>query len=276
MFEIGRINKLNVQYLDDRGAWFHSEDFRILLPQKEVPAGVGPGDRLEVFVYLNSSGLPTATFTTPAAQVGEFAFLQVSEITRYGAFLDWGLPKELLVPFSEQPERLRPGRRYVVRLYLDDRGRVVASARIDKWLETETITLREGDSVELLLWEFTDLGAKVIIDNRYGGLLYRDEIHKGMRRGDRFTGYVGRLREDGKIDITLRKGGREAVDEAKQQVLAAMERAGFLPLHDGSRPEEIEAALGMSKKTFKKALGGLYKEGRIELSPEGIRPKKRK
>jgi predicted RNA-binding protein (virulence factor B family) len=228
-----------------------------------------------VFVYLNSSGLPTATFTRPAAQVGEFAFLQVTEVTRFGAFLDWGLPKELLVPFSEQPERLRPGRRYVVRLYLDDRGRVVGSARIDKWLESETINLRAGDRVALLLWEFTDLGAKVIIDNRYGGLLYRDEIHKGMHRGDRFPGYVRRVREDGKIDITLRKGGREAVDEAREQVLAALSRDGFLSLHDRSAPQEIEAALGMSKKTFKKAVGGLYKEGRVELTPEGIRLKKK-
>ncbi len=273
MFEIGRINRLKVEFIDDRGAWFHSGDYRALLPKKEVPAGTAPADRLEVFVSLNSTGLPMATLSRPAAQVGEFALLQVSEVTKHGAFLDWGLPKELLVPFSEQPERLRAGRRYLVRLFLDDRGRVVASARIDKWLESEAIELREGDSVALQLWDFTDLGAKVIIDNRYGGLLYRDELHPGMHRGDRFAGYVRRVREDGKVDVTLRKAGREAVEDAKQKLLSAIPGDGFLPLNDRSSPQEIEAVLGMSKKTFKKAVGGLYKQGRIELTPKGVRRK---
>lgn len=275
MLEIGRLNQLKIRELDEHGAWFPTEQFRILLPRHEVPAEAQTGDRLEVFVYLDQAGLPLATLQRPRAQVGEFAFLRVSQVTRVGAFLDWGLPKELLVPFSEQPERMRPGRSYLVKVCLDDRGRVVATARIDACLETEGIDLATGDEVDLILWDFTDLGAKVIIDDFCSGLLYQDEIRPGMKRGQRFTGYVKQVREDGKIDVTLRKSGREETDEAKKALLAALAaRDGFLPLHDKSSPAEIENALGMSKKVFKKAVGGLYKGGCIELEEGGIRVKK--
>lgn len=273
MHEIGRINTLRIHHLDDKGAWLQSDGHRILLPATEVLASMEKGDRLEVFLYQGHSGELLATLKRPKAQVGEFALLKVSAVTRHGAFLDWGLDKELLVPYSEQPERMRVGRNYLVKVTLDNLGRTVASARIDRNLEAETIDLREGQEVELMIWEFTDLGAKVIIDHRYSGLLYRDELLPGQRRGDRFTGYVKRIREDHKIDVGLRRGGVEEVKEAQQAILKALDKDGFLPLHDKSAPLEIKQSLGMSKKLFKKAVGGLYKNRQIELTEKGIRRK---
>ncbi|WP_305043541.1 S1-like domain-containing RNA-binding protein, partial [Geoalkalibacter sp.] len=179
MLELGRINTLKIQAIDGNGAWFAGDQLRILLPARELPSGAAPGDELAVFVYLNSEGLPLATLRQPKAQVGEFAYLQVSQITKYGAFLDWGLDKELLVPFSEQPERMRAGRKYLVKVCLDDRSRLVATARVERCLE-EPPELRLGEEVEILLWEFTDLGVKVIVNDLFPALLYQDEIRPGM------------------------------------------------------------------------------------------------
>lgn len=275
MYDIGRINTLQIHHIDDDGAWLQAGPHRVLLPATEVNTSMKDGDRLEVFLYQNSNGELAATLKQPKAQVGEFALLKVSAVTRHGAFLDWGLDKDLLVPYSEQPERMRVGRNYIVRIYLDNQGRTVATARIDHCLEKEKekIDLREGQEVDLLLWEYTDLGAKVIINHRYGGLLYRDDLLPGQRRGDRFKGYIKRLREDQKIDVSLRRGGVEEVKEAQQTILEALDREGFLPLHDKSSPLEIKQLLGMSKKLFKKAVGGLYKNRLIELTDNGIRRK---
>ncbi len=274
MYEIGRFNTLKIHHIDEEGAWLQAGRYQILLPAAEVTPTMKKGDRLEAFLYRGSSGDVIATLRRPKTQVGEFALLQVSAVTRHGAFLDWGLDKELLVPFSEQPERMRVGRRYMVKVCLDSLGRTVGTARIDRCLETEKIALREGQEVGLTLWEFTDLGAKVIINDLYGGLLYQDELPPGRRRGDRLRGYVKRVREDGKIDVTLKKTGAEGVEEAKAAILAALMPEGFLPLHDQSPPADIRAALGMSKKTFKKAVGGLYKAGKVELTDAGVRLKK--
>lgn len=275
MYDIGRINTLQIHHIDSDGVWLKAGPHRVLLPATEVTPSMKSGDRLEVFLYQDNTGSLVATLKRPKAQVGEFALLKVSATTRHGAFLDWGLEKELLVPYSEQPERMRVGRNYLVGVYLDDKGRTVATARIDHCLEKakENIELCEGQEVDLLLWEYTDLGAKVIINHRYGGLLYRDDLMPGQRRGDQFKGYIKRLREDQKIDVSLRRGGVEEVKEAQQAILKALETEGFLPLHDKSSPLEIKQALGMSKKLFKKAVGGLYKNRRIELANDGIRKK---
>jgi len=273
MFEIGRLNTLQIHHIDDQGAWLKTEQEEILLPATEVTEAMTAGNQLEVFVYLDRNGHLVATLRQPKAQVGEFVLLKVSAISKHGTFLDWGLDKELLVPFSEQPERMRVGRNYLVKVTLDKLGRIVGSARIDRHLETEDIELSEGQQVELLIWEFTDLGAKVIIDHRYGGLLYRDELPPGQRRGDRLKGYVKQIREDYKIDVALRRGGIEEVKEAQQTILEALDKDGFLPLHDKSTPLEIKQSLGLSKKLFKKAVGGLYKQRVIELTAEGIRRK---
>jgi predicted RNA-binding protein (virulence factor B family) len=275
MYEIGRINSLQIHHIDYDGAWLQAGQHRVLLPATEVIASMKDGDRLDVFLYQGSNGELVATLKQPKAQVGEFALLKVSDLTRHGAFLDWGLEKDLLVPYSEQPERMRVGRNYLVMVYLDNLGRTVATARIDHCLEKakEKIDLQEGQEVDLLLWEYTDLGAKVIINHRYGGLLYRDDLMPGQRRGDQFKGYIKRLREDNKIDVALRRGGVEEVKEAQQAILEALDKEGFLPLHDKSSPLEIKQLLGMSKKLFKKAVGGLYKNRQIELADKGIRRK---
>ena len=275
MYDIGRINTLQIHHIDYDGAWLQAGSQHVLLPATEVIPSMKDDDRLEVFLYQGGNGELVATLKHPKAQVGEFALLKVSDVTRHGAFLDWGLEKDLLVPYSEQPEKMRVGRNYIVRVYLDDQGRNVATARIDHCLEKEKekIDLCEGQEVDLLLWEYTDLGAKVIINHRYGGLLYRDDLMPGQRRGDQFKGYIKRLREDNKIDVTLRRGGVEEVKEAQEAILAALEKEGFLPLHDKSSPLEIKQLLGMSKKLFKKAVGGLYKSRQIELADKGIRKK---
>jgi len=273
MLDIGRRNTLTIAAIDQIGAHFHTAAGEVLLPARELPAGSQAGDTLEVFVYQGSAGKLTATLRTPLAQVGQFALLRVAQISKVGAFLDWGLDKDLLVPFSEQPDRMQLGRRYLVKLCLDNRDRIVGTGRIDRCLEPGPGDLKEGDRVELLIWAFTELGVKVIINDTYGGLLYRDELRSGQQRGSRLAGYVKHIREDGKIDVSLRRVGAEGVRDAKQVLLAALEKTSELPLNDQSDAEEIRERLGMSKKTFKKAVGGLYKEGRIELLENGIRLK---
>jgi len=274
MFEIGRMNTLQIDHVDERGVWLRGGEESILLPRREVHGEMKPGDRLSVFVWRESSGDLVATLRRPLAQVGEFALLRVRQVSRPGAFLDWGLEKDLLVPYSEQPERMQVGRKYLVKVCLDILGRMVGTARIDRCLEKEEIDLAEGEEVELVIWEFTDLGAKVIINDLYAGLLYKDDLKGGLKRGGRLKGYVKCLREDRKIDVTLRKGGAEGVEEAKQAILTALRQSDFLALTDQSPPAVIQQVLGVSKKTFKKAVGGLYKAGLVELGDDGLRMKK--
>ncbi|HXV21505.1 MAG TPA: S1-like domain-containing RNA-binding protein [Desulfuromonadales bacterium] len=274
MFEVGRIHALQVDHVDERGAWLLGGGEAILLPRREVSGEIKAGERLSVFVTRESSGSLVATLRRPLAQLGEFALLRVRQVSRPGAFLDWGLEKDLLVPYSEQPERMQVGRNYLVKVCLDSLGRLVGTARIDRCLEKEEIDLAEGEKVELVIWEFTDLGARVIINDLYAGLLYKDELKGGLKRGDRLKGYVKRLREDRKVDVTLSRGGAEGMEEAKAVLLAALRQSDFLPLHDQSPPAVIQQVLGISKKTFKKAVGGLYKAGLVELGSEGIRLKK--
>ena len=270
MPEIGRFNTLVITTLDADGAHFQTSVGDILLSAREIPDAARVGDRLRVFVYHDGANL-LATLRTPLAQVGEFALLKVAQVTQIGAFLDWGLPKELLVPFSEQPRRMQAGRKYLVKICLDNRGRIVATGRLDPCLEPGAGDLKDGDEVELLIREFTDLGAKVIVNELYDGLLYRDELRGGQHRGTRLRGFVKHVREDGKIDVTLRRLGAEGIAEAQARILEELKLSGDLPLHDGSPPELIRERLGMSKKTFKRAVGGLYKEGLIEPPEGGIR-----
>jgi predicted RNA-binding protein (virulence factor B family) len=184
--------------------------------------------------------------------------------------------KDLLAPFSLQPERMQVGRRYLVKVDLDQQGRPFANARIEECLDQGETGLREGDSAELLIWQLTDLGARVIVNQRFPALLYRDELPAGACTGMQLTGYVKRLREDGKVDVTLRKVGAEGVYDARDVILRALAaHGGTLALHDGSSPAAILKALGMSKKTFKKAVGGLYKDGLVTLSDEGVMLKKK-
>ena len=202
--------------------------------------------------------------------------LEVLSVGPHGAFLDWGMGKDLLAPFSLQPERMQVGRRYLVKVDLDQQGRPFANARIEDCLDHGRPDLHEGDAVDLLIWQLTDLGARVIVNHRFPALLYRDELPAGACAGMQLTGYVKRLREDGKLDVTLRKVGAEGVSDARDVILKALAaHDGTLALHDRSSPAAIQKALGMSKKTFKKAVGGLYKDGLVTLSDEGVRLKKK-
>ncbi|MDD2468279.1 MAG: S1-like domain-containing RNA-binding protein [Desulfobulbus sp.] len=268
--ELCRQHTLRVARIDKQGVWLEAGDRLAHLPRREA-RDVATGEELEVFLYQDVAGELQATCRQPLAQAGEFAMLTVQSVGPHGAFLDWGLAKDLLAPFSLQPDRMQVGRSYLVKVELDEMGRPFANARIDTCLDSERPDLREGDQVDLLIWQFTDLGAKVIVNHRFPALLYRDELPPGVGEGVPLIGYVKRLRDDGKLDVTLRKVGAEGVADARQVILAALAaQGGSLPLHDQSSPAAIQQALGMSKKTFKKAVGGLYKDGLVTLTNEGV------
>lgn len=276
MLELGRMNRLEVQAIDDEGAWLRSGREEVLLPKRELTETIHPGDILEAFVYSDSAGRPVATLNRPKAEVGEFALMRVSQITVHGAFMDWGLTKDLLVPVKEQQEEMRPGGYYLVKVRLDREGRPIGTSRIDKCLCSADHSIDAGQEVELIVWQFTDLGAKVIINQRFGGLLYQDEIGDRLSYGDRLKGYIRQIRPDGKIDCTLSRGTRDDRNKAGAIIIAALsDHQGFLPLHDKSPAEQVQQMLGLSKKLFKKGVGGLYKEGLIELTDEGLRLKEK-
>ncbi len=274
MLQIGKTQTLTVSHLDQRGAWLTAGAELVLLPRAELPAACGAGERLTVFVYGVVAGQPMATLRRPRAELGQFALFPVSQVNEHGVFLDWGIGKELLVPRAKQPKHLVSGESCLARVELDRQGRPFANARVEQCLEEPAAGLKAGDAVTLMVWQFTDLGAKVIVENRYAGLLYRNELLPGLRPGEVLDGYVKALRPDGKLDVTLHRGGAAELEAARQTILAALQGRELLPLHDDSPPEAIRAALGMSKKLFKKAVGGLYKAGLVELSPAGIRRKR--
>lgn len=273
MLELGRTQTLTVTQIDSRGTWCAGDDLPVLLPRREHSA-TEVGAQLTLFVYAEEDGVLLATLQPPRAEVGEFALFPVSQITEHGTFVDWGIGKELLVPFSKQPERMLLGQAYLLKVCHDRAGRPFGNGRIDQCLDSSPPQLKAGSKVELLLWQFTDLGAKMIVNHRYSGLLYRDELAGDARPGDRFSGYVKQLRADGKLDLTLQPVGVDAAEAARSALLAALARHGLLPLHDQSPPEQIQQLLGLSKKAFKKALGGLYRAGTVVITPEGIRLKK--
>lgn len=273
MVAIGDYNRLTIAKEVDFGVYLDSEDGEILLPAKYVPAEARVGDWLEVFIYRDSEDRMIATTLRPQAKVGDFAALAVKDTNAYGAFLEWGLEKDLFVPFNNQRDKMQPGRTYVVYLYLDDSSdRLVATAKYEKFLEKEDITLTEGEEVNLLVAGFTDLGVKVVIDNKYLGIVYKNEVFRPLHVGDETKGYIKKIRADQKIDVTLQRPGFDEVQAAARVVLEKLHaQQGTLPLSDRSDPDEIYRALGMSKKTFKKAIGTLYRHGQILLEEQAIR-----
>jgi predicted RNA-binding protein (virulence factor B family) len=272
MLRIGNYNRLNITRVTATGAFLSSEMGEILLPGRLVPKGAAPGSELNVFIYVDSEDRLTATTRKPRAEVGDFALLKVKDNVTVGTFLDWGLEKDLLLPFGEQTVPLRRGEEVLVRVYLHSSDRVAASAKLDKFLLPSDGTLAEGDMVELLVYAYSDLGAKVVINNTFSGLLFKNELFSTPACGERLQGYVKKIREDGKIDVTLRTGGaREAANDREVILDALKAHNGLLPLSDKSSPEAIAVLLRMSKKSFKKAIGGLYKEGLVNITPEGVR-----
>lgn len=271
--EIGKYNELRVARKTDNGLYLRDEEGQeVLLPRKFVPREIESGTMLTVFVYKDGEDRLVATTQQPLITLGQFAYLKVVQVNRIGAFLDWGLDKDLFVPFREQKEKMETGRRYLVYLYLDEQtDRLVASARTDRFLEKEQLTVAEGEEVDLLVSDRTELGYNVIINDRHSGLIYHSELFRPLHRGDRLKGYIQHIREDKKIDVSLDPVGYQKVEPNAEKVLARLrENEGFLPLTDKSPPADIYAELEMSKKTFKKALGALYKQRIIRLEPEGI------
>jgi uncharacterized protein len=272
MLEIGRYNTLAVKRMSEIGAYLSSDMGDILLPNKYVPEGLKAGDQLEVFIYSDSEDRLIATTLTPKAQVGEFAVLEVNDNSNVGSFLDWGLEKDLLVPFSEQPTPMKKREKYVVRVYLDRSERIAASAKIGKFLETPAHGLKAGEEVDLLFYQFSDLGAKVIVNRRFGGLVFKNDLFGKYEVGTTATGYVKKIREDGKLDVTLRRGGTTDIAGSKESFLRVLsERGGFLPVNDKTSPEVIAEMFRMSKKSFKTVIGNLYKAGVIEITKDGVK-----
>ena len=246
----------------------------ILLPQRYLPEGSRVGDAVEVFVYYDSEDRVIATTERPYAQVGEFAVLKVNSVNPVGVFLDWGLAsKELLVPFREQRAEMFPWKYYVVYLYVDEvSGRIVATAKINRFLQKTPVDYTLNQEVSLLVTQETELGFKVIVDNAHWGMIYHNEIFKPVHRGDRLTGYVTHIRADEKVDVALQPVGYGGVDSLAQGILDAIRKNdGFLRFNDKSDAGEIAAAFGCSKKNFKKAVGALYRQRLIEILDDGIR-----
>ena len=271
MVNIGKRNKLAVSRLVDFGAYLDGgEGKEILMPKRYIESPLSPGDMVDVIVYTDSEDRLVATTEVPLAYAGEFAFLDVVAVTKIGAFLDWGLAKDLLVPYSEQKSRMAVGGRYLVYVYVDNAsGRVVASARIEKHVGNVIPDYARGQKVSALVFDRNDAGYRCIVDNLHFGILYSDEVYSPLKKGDRVEAYVKQIRPDGKIDLML--GARADVRTATlaTRIEGALRNAGgSLAVSDKSTPEEIKAAFQCSKKDFKKAVGHLLKEGKITLSAD--------
>ncbi len=272
MLEIGKTVSLEVLRCLPIGLILGDADDEVLLPTRYVPEGSAVGDRLEVFLYTDSEDRPIATTERPLARADEFAALSVVSVTQTGAFLDWGLPKDLLLPFRSQHVPVRPGERVVVRVLLDSiSGRPVATSKIQRFLEPPPEDLREGQSVQWMVYEETDLGSKAIVDERFEGLFYHRPGEEDLEPGSSGTAYVQQIRADGKIDLSLAPAGRAAIEDAKEIVLEALQKAGGrLELSDRSEPEDIRRLLGLSKKAFKRAIGALYRERLISIGESAV------
>ena len=271
--KLGQVNTLTVVKSVDFGMYLDGgEAGEILLPQRYVPQGCQPGDELDVFIYLDSEERLIATTQMPLAVVGDFAYLKVAWVNNYGAFLDWGLMKDLFVPFREQKIKMQKDRSYIVHLHIDEETyRIMASAKVERFLSEEFPPYQEGEEVEILVWQKTELGFKVIVDNQFAGLVYDSEVFQYIHTGDRLKAYVKQVREDGKLDISLQKYGKEAVTDFSAVLLNYLkEHSGRTSLGDKSPADAIYAEFGVSKKVFKKAVGDLYKRRLIVINDDGL------
>ena len=269
MIKIGTYNNLKVNRFVDFGLYLADEENNeVLLPKRYLTGEEKIGDDIHVFVYHDSENRPVATTETPHAVVGEFALMRVNQVNQVGAFLDWGLAnKELLVPFREQRVRMQPGRSYIVYVYIDDNsGRIVASAKLGKFLDCKIPRFRHRQKVDVLVVQRTELGYKVIVDNLFWGLLYSNEIYTDINIGERHTAFIKQVRDDGKIDVTLEQIEKLRVDNLGEQIFSYLKaHNGEMELNDKSSPEDIMTTFHCSKKDFKKALGLLYKKKKVTL-----------
>jgi predicted RNA-binding protein (virulence factor B family) len=274
MLQLGKRNDMVVARKVDFGVYLDGGDIGdVLLPKRYVPEGCKVGDTINVFLYLDNEERLVATTKKSMVEVNHFAFLEVKWINEHGAFLDWGLMKDLFCPFREQKMKMQVGRKYVVYAYIDAvTYRIVASAKVEKFLSDEEPPYSNGDEVEILVQQKTDLGFKAIIDDKFGGMIFDNDVFKEIRTGDRMKAYIKQIRPDGKIDLSLQPSGRENVVGFAGRLLRTLieTESGFLPYHDKTSPDEIYAAFGVSKKTFKKAVGDLYKHFYITIESNGI------
>ncbi|MDD5697434.1 MAG: S1-like domain-containing RNA-binding protein [Victivallaceae bacterium] len=274
MLELGKINRLEVRRTADFGMFLGNGEDEVLLPCKYVPAGTEIGNELEVFVYPDSEDRPVATTQKPKGMVGDTVFLEAVDVTGIGAFLDWGLDKDLFVPFKEQKEPMVKGRSYVVRIVFDRvSNRIFGSARLHVFArKTHENNFSVGDRVEILVCAEAEHGFSVLIDRRYLGMLYKSDLHRAVKVGETLPAYISRLRADRKIDVSLRKPGFFGIIREKPLILEKLREAGgFLPFNSKSSPEEIENYFQISKRVFKQAIGNLYKERRITVTADGIK-----
>ena len=274
LIELGKFNELTILRKTSVGLFLGDEDGEeVLLPNKYCPDQFVIGNKLKVFIYLDYAERKIATNLIPRIFLHEFALLRVTDVNEFGAFMDWGLEKDLMVPFSEQRQKMEEGRSYIVFLDIDWKSeRLFASNKLEKHLQNEFLEVEEGDQVQLIIQQKTDLGYSVIVNNSHRGLIYDSEIFIPLHIGDRVDGFIKKIRDDNKLDISLHPIGYENARDQNTQIIyqALLDQKGILDLTDKSSPEEISHRLGMSKKAFKKAIGALYKERKIRIQEDGI------
>ncbi|MCO6162968.1 S1 RNA-binding domain-containing protein [Flavobacterium sp. NRK F7] len=275
MLQIGQYNTLKILRNTKVGLFLGDgveEQNDVLLPNKYVPREFSIGDELTVFVYLDHEERPVATTLKPYIKLNEFAHLKVNYINKFGAFMNWGLEKDLFVPFKEQARPMEEGKRYLVYCFMDEKtNRLVGSSKTQQFLNNEDVDLENGEEVNIIVSHITEAGINVIINEKYRGLAYKNEVFEDVKPGLKMKAYIKNVRPDGKIDVSLRKLGVEAIEPSAQVILDELKsNRGFLGLNDNSNPEDIRTVLKMSKKVFKKAVGNLYRQKMIEIKEDGI------
>ena len=275
MLQLGQFNLLVVTDIRANGVMLDGGQSRqVFMPLKPGDKTYTPGEQVEVFVYLDSDGALAATTSKPLVEMGQVAWLEVVEANQTGAFVDWGLPKDLFIPFAEQQYVLHKGQRALVKVYLDNQNRIAGSTRIDHWIEDNASGLQVGDKVSLVIADKTEMGFKAVINHRCWGLLYNNELFQRITKGQVIDGYVKQVRADNKVDLTLNKPGfsKGKIEQVSQQIIDELRaHNGHLALTDKSPPEDIYQTFGVSKKIFKQALGALYKQRRVSLASDGVR-----
>tara|TARA_R110002096_G_scaffold355167_1_gene548385 strand:- start:10 stop:840 length:831 start_codon:yes stop_codon:yes gene_type:complete len=274
MIKLGEYNALEILRDTEPGLFLgDGAEGEVLLPNRYVPEVFEIGEKIEVFVYLDNEERPVATTDKPYVKSGDFALLRCNQVTDFGAFLDWGLVKELFCPFREQAFKMKAGGWYLVHCYLDDETeRLVASSKTNRFLDNKELTVAQFDEVDLIVSHPSELGMNVIVNKTHLGLVFKDDIYKDISVGDRIKGIVKKVRNDNKLDISLNQIGYRNIEPNAEQILNELhDNGGFIPLSDKSDPEQIKAMLQMSKKSFKKAIGALYKDRLITIDQDGIR-----
>lgn len=273
MIKLGEYNTLTILRETEPGLYLgDDEDNVVLLPHKYKPEEYEIGQELKVFVYLDNEERPISTTLDPFLELNTFGYLHCSAVTEFGAFMDWGLEKQLFVPFKEQARPMKQGSWYIVYLYLDEKtNRLVGSSKTNNFLQNDNLTVKPFEEVEILVTHITEKGANAIVNGLHKGLIYAEDIFEDIRSGDRIKAYIKNIREDNKIDLVLQVPGYRSIEPNANYIREELEAAGgFLPLHDKSNPDDIKNQLGMSKKSFKKAIGTLYKDKQILIKEDGI------